>query len=57
MSNPEPANLQPIPEGLIAAVDETSPELQSGVTYVLAAVVFCSHQEARRDIQALTADR
>ena len=57
MSNPKPADGQPIPEGLIAAVDETVVELQGAVTYVLVAVVFCEHQAALQDIQALTAGR
>ena len=57
MSNPLPADGQPIPEGLVAAVDETVAELHGGVTYVLAAVVFGEAQAARLDIQHLTADR
>lgn len=57
MSNPTPADGQPIPESLVAAVDETVAELQGGVTYVLAAVIFDEAQLAREDIQALTADR
>ena len=57
MSNPLPADGQPIPEGLVAAVDETVAELQGGVTYVLAAVIFSEAHAARRDIQSLTADR
>jgi len=57
MSNPLPADGQPIPEGLVAAVDETVVELQGGVTYVLAAVIFSESQAACQDIQSLTANR
>lgn len=57
MSNPLPADGLPIPEGLVAAVDETVAELQGGVTYVLAAVIFGEAQGARLDIQSLTANR
>ena len=57
MSNPLPADSEPIPEGLVAAVDETVAELQGGVTYVLAAVIFGEAGAARKEIQALTADR
>ena len=57
MSNPLPADGQPIPEGLVAAVDETVAELQGGVTYVLAAAIFGEADTARQDIQSLTADR
>ena len=59
MSNPLPSDGQPIPEGLVAAVDETVAELQGGVTYVLAAVIFDFNgaHAARQDAEALTADR
>ncbi len=57
MSNPIPADGQPIPEGLVAAIDETVVELQGGVTYVLAAVIFDEAHAARQDAEALTADR
>ena len=57
MSNPLPADGQPIPEGLVAAVDETVVELDGGVTYVLAAVIFSHAQAACRNIQHLTAER
>ena len=57
MTNPLPADGQPIPEGLVAAVDETVAELHGGVTYVLAAVIFNEAQAGRLDIQHLTADR
>ena len=57
MSNPIPADAQPIPEGLVAAIDETVAELQGGVTYVLTAVIFDGAYAARQDIQVLTADR
>lgn len=44
---------------VIAAVDETVAELQGGVTYVLAAVIFDFNgaHAARQDAEALTADR
>ena len=57
MSNPLPADGQPIPEGLVAAVDETVVELQGGVTYVLAAVIFGEACAARQDARTLTANR
>ena len=57
MSNPLPADGQPIPKGLVAAVDETVAELQGGVTYVLVAVIFREAHTAHQDIQSLTADR
>ena len=55
MTNPVPADGQPIPEGMVAVVDETVAELQGGVTYVLAAVTFADAQAARQDIRVLTA--
>ena len=57
MTNPVPADGQPIPEGMVAGVDETVAELQGGVTYVLAAVTFADAQAARQDIRVLTAGR
>ncbi len=57
MNNPLPADGQPIPEGLVAAVDETVAELRGGVTYVLAAVIFSDSRAAHQDIQTLTAHR
>ena len=57
MSNPVVADGHPIPEGVIAAVDETVVELQGGVTYVLVSVIFADAQAASRDMQTLTADR
>ena len=57
MTNPVPADGQPIPEGMVAVVDETVAELQGGVTYVLAAVTFADAQAARQDIRVLTAGR
>ena len=42
MTNPVAADGQPIPEGMVAVVDETVAELQGGVTYVLAAVTHLS---------------
>ncbi len=57
MSNPLPADGQPIPGSLIAAVDETVAELHGGVTYVLAAVIFSEPHAARQDAEALTANR
>lgn len=57
MSNPVVADGHPIPGGVVAAVDETVVELQGGVTYVLASVIFADAQAASRDMQTLTADR
>ena len=57
MSNPLPADGQPIPKGLVAAVDETVAELHGGVTYVLAAVIFDGAHAACQDAEALTANR
>ena len=57
MSNPLTADGQPIPDGLIAAVDETVVEQQGGVTYVLAAVVFGDAHAALQDAKSLTANR
>lgn len=45
MNNPSPADGRPIPDGLVAAIDETVPQVQGGVTYTLAATIF-------RDVQA-----
>ena len=57
MSNPVPADGRPIPDGLVAAIDETVPQVQAGVTYTLAATIFRDVQAARRDMQVLTAGR
>ena len=57
MSNPVSADGQPIPDGLVAAIDETVPQVQGGVTYTLVATIFRDVQDARRDIQDLTAGR
>ena len=57
MSNPTPSDGQLIPEGIVAAVDETVIELQGGVTYVLAAVILADAPTARQDMQALTINR
>ena len=57
MSNPVPSDNQPIPDGLVAAVDEAVAELQGGITYVLAAVIFGEPYAARQDAQHLIADR
>ena len=55
MINPTPADGQPIPEGLVAAANETVIAFQGAVTYALAAVIFSETQVARREFQALTA--
>lgn len=57
MSNPVSSDSQPIPDGLVAAIDETVPQVQGGVTYTLAATIFRDVQEARHDMQELTAGR
>ena len=57
MSNPVSADGQPIPDGLVAAIDETVPQVQGGVTYTLVATIFRDVQVARRDIQDLTVGR
>lgn len=57
MSNPVAADGRPIPDGLVAAIDETVPQVQGGVTYTLAATIFRDVQAARRDMQELTAGR
>ena len=54
MSNPVPADEQPIPDGVIAAVDETVIEQQGGVTYCLVAAIFNRPHIARRDMGAVT---
>lgn len=57
MSNPVTADGRPIPDGLVAAIDETVPQVQGGVTYTLAATIFRDAHAARRDMQDLTAGR
>lgn len=57
MSNPIPADGQPIPDGAIAAVDETVIEQQGGVTYCLVGAIIAKSHTARRDMRAVTAHR
>lgn len=56
MTNPVPPD-GPIPAGISAGIDETVIYHGSGVTYVLACVVFLDARAARRALQQLTANR